>query len=52
MLAGGPGAMEYDFCRLQGGSYSYQPEPMISPSWRVTQECLIPSSPVAGLMKT
>ena len=33
-------------------SYSYQPEPMISPSWRTTQECLIPSSPVAGLRKT
>ena len=32
-------------------SYSYQPDPITSPSWRTTQECLIPSSPVAGLTK-
>ena len=32
--------------------YSYQPEPMSSPSWRTAQACLVSSSPVAGLTKT
>ena len=35
-----------------GAVYSYQPEPIIIPSWSTAQECLIPSSPVAGLTKT
>ena len=49
---GGLGRSREASNRIERVSYSYQPEPMISPSWRITQECLIPSSPVAGLTKT
>ena len=49
---GGLGRSREASKRIERVSYSYQPEPMISPSWRITQECLIPSSPVAGLTKT
>ena len=52
VLHGGLGRSREASNRIERVSYSYQPEPMISPSWRITQECLIPSSPVAGLTKT
>ena len=52
VLPGGLGRSREASNRIERVSYSYQPEPMISPSWRITQECLIPSSPVAGLTKT